>query len=143
MKSLDTNVLFYALNSDCREYDSCRTLIEKALSRPREWIIADQVWFELYRLLRNSTVLEKPLNAEQAAGAVDWYRNKSGWLRCAWEPDMMKSLDTLWKNPQFPPRRCFDAKLAVVLKENGVKEFHTRNVKDFEEFGFFEVIDPA
>ena len=143
MKSLDTNILFYALNRDCREHEACRSLIEKALTEAELWIIADQVWFELYRLLRNSTVLEKPLTAGQASEAIDWYRNKSGWLRCAWETDMMKHLEAIWRHPTFPARRCFDARLAVVLKENNVREFYTRNVHDFEGFEFFEVLDPV
>ena len=28
-------------------------MIESALAEPAEWIVADQVYFELYRLLRN------------------------------------------------------------------------------------------
>lgn len=143
MKSIDTNILFYALNRDCTEHNACRILVENALSEPDQWIIAEQVWFELYRLLRNPKVLEKPLSAAQAADAVDWYRNKSGWLRCAWETDMMKELEAIWKENTFPAGRTFDARLAVVLKENGVQEFYTRNARDFEEFRWFEVVDPV
>lgn len=143
MKSLDTNILFYALNRDCPEHEACRSLVESALSEADQWIIADQVWFELYRLLRNQAVLEKPLTAVEAAEAIDWYRNRSGWLRCAWETDMMGKMESIWEEPAFSPRRCFDARLAIVLKDNGVREFYTRNVRDFEDFGFVRLVDPA
>ncbi len=143
MKSLDTNILFYALNRDCAEHTACRSLIENALSNSREWIVADQVWFELYRLLRNTKVVDNPLSAAQTADAVDWYRNKSGWLHCAWASDLMKDLETIWKKSTFPAGRTFDARLAIVLKANGVKKFYTRNVRDFEMFGWFEVVDPV
>ena len=142
MKSLDTNILLYALNCDCPEHETCRSLVESALSEAEQWVIADQVWFELYRLLRNHAVLEKPLTAAQAAEAIDWYRNRSGWLRCAWETDMMEKVEALWKHKDFPARRCFDAQMAIVLNENGVTEFYTRNVRDFKGFGFFRLVDP-
>ncbi len=142
MKSLDTNVLLYSINKDCPEHESCASLIYHALGEPESWIIADQVWFELYRLLRNPAVLPHPLGAEDAATTVYWYRNKSGWLHCAWETNMIGQLEGFWRNPSFPARRSFDLILAITLKNNGVKEFYTRNTKDFESYDFFTIVNP-
>ena len=83
MKSMDINVLLYAINRDCPEHQVCASLVRRALGEPESWIIADQVWFELYRLLRNTAVLARPLSGSQAAATVSWYRNKSGWLHCS------------------------------------------------------------
>ena len=142
MKSLDTNILLYSINTDCSEYTLCRELVDKALNEKNLWIVADQVWFELYRLLRNPVVLQNPLTASQAAETIEWYREKSGWLKCAWEPDMMKNLKLQWEEESFPARRSFDAILAVTLKAHGVTDFYTRNTKDFDNFKFFTVINP-
>lgn len=142
MKSLDTNILLYSINTDCSEHTLCKQLVDKALNEKDLWIVADQVWFELYRLLRNPAVLQNPLTASQAAKTIDWYRENSGWLKCAWEPDMMKDLKSQWKEESFGARKSFDAVLAVTLKKYGVKEFYTRNNKDFEPFKFFTVINP-
>jgi len=142
LKSLDTNILLYSINSDCPEYLLCRQLVDKALNEKESWIIADQVWFELYRLLRNPVVLQNPLTATQAAETINWYREKSGWLKCAWEPDMMKELYPIWNKEYFSAKKSFDAVLAVSLKAHGVKDFYTRNIKDFENFNFFSVINP-
>ncbi|MFA6504853.1 MAG: PIN domain-containing protein [Treponemataceae bacterium] len=142
MKSLDTNLLLYAINEDCPEHENCAALVRDALSENESWIIADQVWFELYRLLRNPAVLAKPLNASEAADTVAWYRQKSGWLHCAWECDLMPRLTELWKLESFPARRSFDLVLAVTLRANGVKQFYTRNPKDFDDLGFFTVTNP-
>ncbi|MDP3176585.1 MAG: hypothetical protein Q8M76_01695, partial [Spirochaetaceae bacterium] len=105
MKSLDTNILLYAINKDCREHAMCASLVRQALGEPESWIIADQVWFELYRLLRNPAVLPHHLGAGDAAAAVHWYRNKSGWLHCAWETGMMEQLEGVWKDSSFAARR--------------------------------------
>ena len=142
MKSLDTNLLLYAINEDCPEHEACADLVRHALAEPESWIVADQVWFELYRLLRNPAVLTHPLDAPDAAGTVSWYRNKSGWLHCAWECDMMPRLAELWKRESFPARRGFDLVLAATLSQNGVKQLYTRNTKDFDDFGFFAVTNP-
>ena len=53
MKSGDTNLLLYAMNRGCAEHATAKAWLEAALAEPREWIFADQVLFELYRLLRH------------------------------------------------------------------------------------------
>lgn len=75
MKSLDTHIMLYALNSDCDEHIQCRKVVEEALRNPDSSVVADQVWFELNRLLRNPSILQKPLSAEQAADCISWYRD--------------------------------------------------------------------
>lgn len=143
MKSLDTNVLLYATNGDCPEHDAAMALVGRALADPGEWIVADQVYFELYRLLRNPAVLESPLGASEAADLVQWYRSRSGWSHCAWEPQMMQSLSAHWRQSDFAARNTFDLVLAVTLHRNGVTELYTRNVAGFTGLGLFRVVDPV
>jgi len=143
MNSIDTNVFLYGVNTDCPEYRPCRKVIESALESPESWVISDQVWFELYRLLRNPRVMEKPLSAVDAYQVVYWFRENSGFHHCAWEDRLMEDLFSYLRQPSFPARQVFDLVLAITLRENGVKRFYTRNVKDFAPLGFFEVIDPT
>lgn len=140
--SLDTNVLFYAINTDCAEHAACAAVVRDALESPSAWVIADQVWFELYRLLRSSTVLSRPMLAEDAARTVTWYRERSGWLHCAWTPALFAGLSSRWSQEQFPAKRTFDAVLAATLRAAGVHTFVTRNTKDFSDVGFHTVLDP-
>jgi toxin-antitoxin system PIN domain toxin len=142
MMSLDTNVLFYSLNEDCPEHSACLALVHEALTRPQDWIVADQVWFELYRLLRNPLVLRQPLPATEASQKIDWFRSRSGWAHCAWEPFSMEQLKPFWQRDSFPARRTFDLVLALTLKAQGVAEFFTRNTKDFADLDFFTITDP-
>lgn len=142
MKSLDTNLLFYSINRQSPEHGAAHSLVQAALGEPSEWIVADQVWFELYRLLRNPVTVERPLSGAEADQTIDWYRNRSGWSRCAWEPLFMDRMRALWRTPEFRARRTFDVVLALTLGVNGVSEFYTRNTKDFDGLGLFAVIDP-
>ena len=43
--------------------------------------------------------------------------------------------------PGFARRRLYDAQLALTLRHHGVTEMPTRNVRDFEGFGFERVVD--
>jgi predicted nucleic acid-binding protein len=142
MNSLDTNLLFYALNADCTEHPVCLALIRRALASPQDWIVADQIWFELYRLLRNPSIQTHPLSATEASAKIKWFRSRSGWARCAWEPFLMDRLQARWQKAAFPARRTFDLVLALTLQANGVTDFFTRNTKDFNDFEFFTVTDP-
>ena len=118
-------------------------MVESAIQKPTSWIIADQVWFELYRLLRNPAVLKNPLTSGTAIAAVDWYRQKSGWLHCAWETDFMDQAKPWLQQASFPLCRTYDLTLAITLKSNGVRQFYTHNAKDFADFGFFDLVDPV
>lgn len=142
MNSLDTNLLFYSLNADCSEHQVCLALVNRALAAPQEWLVADQVWFELYRLLRSPAVQSQPLSAPEASSKIEWFRGRSGWARCAWEPFLMDRLQSRWQKEAFPARRTFDLVLALTLQANGVTEFFTRNTRDFEDLGFLGLTDP-
>jgi predicted nucleic acid-binding protein len=143
VKSLDTNVLFYATNLRSSGHDTARQLVERIAAEPEDWILADQVLFEYYRLVRNPAVLAKPLSAAEASRRLHFFRVELGCLHCAYEPRLFDELAALLRGPSFPAASTFDAVLAVTLHGNGVDTFFTRNVKDFERFGWFDVVDPA
>lgn len=90
----------------------------------------------------NTVVLQKPLNSRQASECIQWYRESSGWLQCAWEPALMKELYPFWENSAFPARNSFDLKLAITLKYHGVEELYTRNIKNFTDLNFFSLFNP-
>lgn len=46
MKSLDTQILVYALNRDCSEHDRARAVLEEMLAAPANWVLADQMLLE-------------------------------------------------------------------------------------------------
>jgi hypothetical protein len=61
------------------------------------------------------------------------------------DPDSAGLHDELWRlaTPEsFARRRIYDARLALSLRRQGVTEFATANVKDFQGFGFARVWSP-
>jgi predicted nucleic acid-binding protein len=142
MKSLDTNILLYAADEDCREHDAAIRLVTEALRSPAEWMLSDQVLFEMYAGLRHPGVFAKPLSATEAARRVAFLRDESGFSFCCYELRLWPMIHASLSAAGFPRRRTYDLVLAVTLRSNGVTEFYTRNVTDFRDAGFEQVVNP-
>ena len=142
MKSLDTNILVYAANQDAPEHLGAITVVNEMLAKPSEWLLADQVLWELYKALRNPKVLQKPRTAAQAAAQIEFLRTQAGVSHCAYEPSLFPGLLRRLKQTSFPYQRTHDAILAQTLVHHGVRTFYTRNLRDFEGAGFARLLNP-
>jgi toxin-antitoxin system PIN domain toxin len=142
MNSVDTNVLIYAVNQGCVEHEKARAVYEIMLATPREWILSDQVLFEFYRGLRNPKILERPLTHRQSMKQVVYLREESGVLHCCYETSFWNQVTKKGANSNPKAIHVFDRVLAVTLLNHGVRNLYTRNEKDFEEFGFEQLINP-
>jgi len=142
MNSLDTNILIYAVNSDCKEHPMAKRTYETMLEHPGVWILSDQVLFEFYRALRNAKILEHPLDHRQALRQITFLREDSGVHHCAYETTVWKNLIRGFSNIEEKSSHIFDRVLAVTLLSHGVKTFYTRNTRDFENCGFKALINP-
>ena len=143
LSSLDTNLLLYAANEDAGEHTVCKAFLQKVIEEPSGWIIADQVYLELYRAIRNPKVMSFPLSAKQAAEHVSILRDQLGIMHCCYNSECWSVIVQNLGSAHFPPRRTHDAVLAATLVSHGVKTFYTRNTKDFAEAGFQAVINPV
>lgn len=142
MKSLDTNILLYAADKDCREHAAAIQVVNEALRSPSEWILSDQVLFEMYAGLRHPGVFARPLSAAEAAKRVAFLREESGFAFCCYELRSWPVIRAGLSAAAFPRRRTYDFVLAVTLRSNGVTEFYTRNVADFRDAGFPHLVNP-
>lgn len=141
--SLDTNILLYAANRDCPEHEDCLAVLKQAAAAPDDWVLADQVLFELYKALRNPKILRRPLTAPAAFAHVEKLRDSFGFIRCWYEGACWAPAAAKLRQSAFPYQRTHDAVLAATLRHHGVRVFYTRNIKDFQDAGFEKVIDPV
>lgn len=140
MLSIDTNILLYAYNQDCDEYDTATAFLVECANRS-DVAICELVLVELYQLLRNPAVLQRPLDAPDAAEVCQAYRRNPRWALIENAPVM----DRVWTfagQPGVARRRLFDARLGFTLRHHGVREFATRNINDFDGIGLERVWDP-
>ena len=141
--SLDTNILLYAANQDAPEHPICHKFLQGVVDSPSGWVIADQVYFELYVALRNPKVMTHPLSAPQAADHVSTLRNDMGIMHCSYGASCWQAVCQNLRSEDFPFRRTHDAVLAATLLAHGVKTFYTRNTKDFLASGIPQVLNPV
>lgn len=143
MVSCDTNILFAASNPDDPNHAAAAAFVGAHADDP-QFAVAEQVLVELYSLLRNPVVQKRPLSAPEAADVVAAYRRNPVWSIVD-IPSSPVVMNAVWRRAAalgFARRRIHDVRLAETLKHWGVDEFHTRNVRDFEDLGFRVLSNP-
>jgi uncharacterized protein len=142
--SLDANLLLYA-------YTEASPFHRRAYDLLADWAgrddvaVSELVLAEFYTLLRNPAVLRHPLEAPEAVRVIQSYRQHPCWALVGFDPDSLGLHDELWERAgraPFARRRIYDARLALSLRRQGVREFATANAADFHEFGFARVWNP-
>lgn len=144
MLSIDTNLLLYAYSEAAPEHDRALAFIT-SMSASESVALSEFVLTEFYLLLRNPTVLKKPLNAPDAVRVIQSYRQHPRWKILGFPPTSREVHADLWHQVATPGtarRRIYDTRTALCLRAFGVTEFATANVKDFECFGFQKVWNP-
>lgn len=145
MLSIDANLLLYAMNTASPHHQRALEFMRGASQR-EDVAISEFILVELYVLLRNPAVLTSPMNEADAAALVGTYRRHPRWMLLGSDPDSRGLHTELWRQAARAPfarRRIFDARTALTLVRQGVTEFATANLKDFQDLGFQRVWNPV
>jgi toxin-antitoxin system PIN domain toxin len=145
MLSLDTNILLYSIDTENARHDPALAFVQ-SLGEREDVAVSEFSLVELYVLLRNPAVLKNPLDPAQAVATCAEIRRHPRWQILGFPPGESRPFhDAFWpklSDPGFARRRVYDWRMALTLIRQGVDEFATVNVKDFEGFGFRRVWDP-
>ena len=144
MIAFDTNILFPFVLSDHPDHDAVSEFI-RTLDGRDDVALSEFALVELYGLLRQPAVMRKVLEARSAAAVCTTLRKHPRWRLLGFPGDSAGVHRTLWEQaarPGLARRRIYDARLALCLVAQGVREFATVNVKDFAGLGFRRVFDP-
>ena len=144
MIALDTNLLFEACEASTARHAKALAFLRDQADN-RDLAICELVLSELYVLLRNPALSRKPLKALDAAAIIQSFRNNAAWRLIDYPGSGSDLADRLWVRMAqngTPYRAIFDTRLALTLRHHGVTEFATRNIKDFQDYGFARVWDP-
>ena len=141
MISCDTNLLLHAFNIQSRLHNQAKDFL-RAQAKNRQFVICELILIELYVLLRNPAVVQKPLSSEKAVEVCRKYRQNQHWAVVDYRGGLMNEIWKYAAQTDIGRRAIFDARLALTLQYHGVTEFATRNTKHFQGFGFKRVWDP-
>lgn len=138
--AIDTNIFVYSLNADSAVHEAARSFVLEA-SQKDDVVISDLVLVELYLLIRNKAVFPRPYSAVEAAEVCRRLRENPRWQVVECRSIMNRVWNDIARDG-FPRRRLIDLRLAHTLHAAGVRQFATRNTRDFVELGLFQVFDP-
>ena len=144
MLSLDTNLLLHAFDEDSPNHATALAWITP-LHEDDTVAISELILAEFYRLLRNPAVLKTPLPSEDEVEVIETYRSHPRWRLIGFPAESRTVHDALWqvaKRRDFAYRRLYDARAALTMTAQGVTDFATVNVKDYEGLGFRRVWNP-
>ncbi len=142
--SIDTNILFAAVEETNQQHDPAAAFLEQNGTR-QDVALSELALLELYVLLRNPAVLNRPLDAAGAVSVCQAFRIHPRWQVLGLPGDSRVFHDAFWPRlatTGFARRRAFNWRLALSLLSQGVDEFATFNTRDFEGFGFRRVWNP-
>lgn len=144
MISVDTNILLPAVEPTAPAHEAAVAFLN-SLQTSEDVALSEFVLIELYLLLRNPVVLTRPYSAAKAAATCEAFRRHPRWQLIGFPPDSREFHDSYWpqlRKESFARRRAFDWRTALTLVREGVTEFATVNVKDFQGAGFSRVWNP-
>ncbi|MGI8603188.1 MAG: TA system VapC family ribonuclease toxin [Verrucomicrobiales bacterium] len=144
MLSIDTNILLHAFNEDSPSHKAAYGWLT-SIQRDENVAISEFILAELYRLIRNPAVLKHPLDADEAVDVIQTYRRHPRWRLIGFPVESRLLHNALWEKARtkdFAFRRLYDARSALTMAAQGVTEFATANVKDFQSLGFRRVWNP-
>lgn len=142
MRSCDTNILAYYFDERSSGHSAAKRYLEECAD-DRRFVLCDLVLAELYVLLRNPVLFERPCSGVEAEEKIREFTSNPSW-EIVYYPGRT-AMDVVWRDVAregIGRQAIYDARLARTLRHHGVREFATRNVKDFERFGFERVFNP-
>ena len=144
MLSIDANLLLYAFNTASPWHDSAHAWLT-SIQGDEDVAISELILAEFYVLLRNPAVLKHPLPADEAVEVIQTYRRHPRWRLIGFPIESRPLHDTLWqkaRSKDFAFRKLYDTRSALTMTSQGVTQFATANVKDFQGLGFRKVWNP-
>lgn len=144
MLSIDPNLLLHAFNADSPSHPAAAAWLT-SLRDDEDVALSEFILAEFYGLLRNPAVLAHPLAADDAVEVIQTYRRHPRWRLIGFPVESRTLHDALWQKARgkaFAFRRLYDARSALTMVAQGVTDFASANVKDYEGCGFRHVWNP-
>ena len=139
---VDTNILLYAADQDAPNHAACRRLVLKWRKQPSPWYLTWSIVYEFIRVATHPNVFGKPFIMSQAWDFVEAVLASPS-LAVLVHTDRHQSVaaEVLDELPDISGNLVFDAHIAILMREHGLKTIYTRDT-DFNRFPFLEAVDP-
>jgi uncharacterized protein len=139
---IDTNLLLYALNSDCPEHTAARAFLEDVRESSSIWYLTEGIAYEFLRVATHPRVFSTPLTADNALRSLEAILSWPNLTLLAPGPGHWRCLrETLAQLHAPAGNLFFDIRTVTLMREHGIRAIHTADA-DFHQFKDVVVINP-
>lgn len=141
---IDTDVLVSWAMLGAPHHDAARRFLETEVgTRQAPIALTPQVCFEFIHVVTDPRRFTRPMEMEQAVSVARDLWDAPETIRVLPGPTMLHRVLELIDSLRLGRKRILDTALAVTLSEGGVARLATFNARDYEVFGFLEIVDPS
>lgn len=142
--AVDTDVLVSWAVAGADRHAEARRLLEREISwRGHRLGLAAQVLYELIHVVTDRRRFSEPLSMEEALDLAEGLWIAPETERLAASPAVLARATELLRRHGLGRKRILDTALAATLESAGVGRLATWNTRDFEPFGFLELVSAA
>lgn len=143
MALIDTNILVYAADKECRENEKARRWLESVTEGQETWHITWQNVFEFIRVSTDDRLFHlKSLYIDEAIDRIRHLLSSSSLQLIHPGPRHFEIFSEMAAHtPGIRGLFVHDARIAAIMLENGVREIYT-NDEGFRRFRDIQVINP-
>ncbi|MDY7092880.1 MAG: TA system VapC family ribonuclease toxin [Acidobacteriota bacterium] len=140
--ALDTDVLIHWFMTGAPQHRAVRAFLDQELDRGVPLALGPQVLYEFLHVATDPRRFQNPLPMDEALDLVRhlWQAPETHQLPTAAPPDRVT---TLMHRHFLGRKRILDTALAATLEAARIHRLATFNRRDFEVFGFLEVVEPV
>ncbi len=140
---VDTNILLYAADADSPNHALHRSNVECWRRQSTPWHITWGIVYEFLRVATHPRVFNTPFTLENAWSFIEAVLASPGLTPLVpTKRHRFVVSDFFKEHPDISGNLVFDARTAILMRENGIKKIYTRDM-DFHRFPFIEVVDPV
>lgn len=137
---VDTNILVYAINTDARQHESSRALVEAVRAKRVDGVLVSQILLEFYAIVTDPRRIARPLAAQEARRQVEVLRAifpvRDAGLRA------LDHLRDVLEEETATGGDVFDAFLVAQMRACNISIICTYNTKDFVKYKGIVVHSP-
>lgn len=141
MIGVDTNVLIYAHRAECAEHDLALKILTELAEENTPWAVTWSGLYEFVRVVTHPKVFSPPSKLRDALQVIERLIAAPSIRVLGPGLDHWRWMSAVITSATATSNVVFDAQIAAVLLENGIKEILT-NDSDFHRFRQLKVINP-
>ncbi len=139
---VDTNVLLYAADRTAPEHEKCRLLVQRWREQSSPWYLTWSIVYEFLRVATHPRVFRNPFSLGDAWSFIEAVLvAQSAGLLVETKFHQHVANEVFAELPDLRGNLVFDARIAILMREHGIKTIYTRDT-DFNRFAFLDVVDP-